>query len=192
MRTWLPQSLVMSSLSDVSRATGFVWRSATSATVVSMAYLCPCSATPVGASRVDGRRGRLRRHAGRGCLDGARHAAPADPPRAFRLCAWLSQSVRRGQAKHRARTALRGCGQQCTGQRPGQQAGAEEFSAQMPGRCLGDLAPMRLVAVKASMLTAARWGDAHARCPSAPNGRRTDGTEPILGLMLRGGPVGNV
>ncbi len=39
-RTWMPQSLAMSSLSDVSKATGFGWRSATSATVASMASLC--------------------------------------------------------------------------------------------------------------------------------------------------------
>src|SRR5262249_16967387 len=41
--TWLPQSLDMSSMSEVSMATGLGWRSATSATVASMAYLWPCS-----------------------------------------------------------------------------------------------------------------------------------------------------
>lgn len=44
--TWLPQSLVMSSLPEVRRASGFGWRRATSATVASMAYLCPCSPAP--------------------------------------------------------------------------------------------------------------------------------------------------
>jgi hypothetical protein len=41
--TWLPQSVAMSSTSEVSMATGLGWRSAASATVASMACLWPCS-----------------------------------------------------------------------------------------------------------------------------------------------------
>lgn len=50
MRTWLPQSLVMSSLSDVTMVVGFGWRRATSVTGASMAYFCPCSPAPLKSS----------------------------------------------------------------------------------------------------------------------------------------------
>ena len=49
IRTLLPHSRVMSSTSDVRMATGPGWRRAASATVASIAYLCPCRPAPLGS-----------------------------------------------------------------------------------------------------------------------------------------------